>query len=212
LAEHYTVIIPDLPGHGRSEGRSGPFRFDLVAEDLLALMSEMGFSRFHAIGYSAGGITLFHMATIDPDRIDAMVIVSAPHQLVKEDILAYPVYENHPPQVHSYWQDVHPGGEAQVSKLIEGFHAVAEMTAEMSLSPEQLAAIEARTLYVGGDRDPLVPLPIVIEMYESVPDISLWILPEQGHSPIWPDWGGSENAARMFPEMVIRHLGDETLN
>ena len=209
LAEHYTVILPDLPGHGRSEGRNGPYRFDVVAGDLFELMNTLDINRFRAIGYSGGGIALFHMATVDPDRMESIVVVSAPHQLYKTDILAFPDYENHPPQVLAYWQENHPGGEAQVRKLIERFHGVANITEEMSLTCEQLSTIKARTLIVSGDRDGLVPLPMVLQMTEAIPDASLWVIPSQGHSPIWPDWGGSEYAAQVFPDVATLHLGTE---
>lgn len=207
FADDYTTIVPDLPGHGRSEGRSGPYRFDKVATDLYALMDELGMGRFRAIGYSGGGITLIHMATQEPSRIESMALVSATHVLAKADILAFPLFQDHPARAREYWLKVHPGGEAQVRELIARFHEVGDIAEEMSFTPEQLSTIEGRTLLVVGDRDGLLPLPLVMKMYQALPRAALWVIPNKGHSAIWPDWGGSEEAASIFPDVVTQFLG-----
>jgi len=74
----FEVIGPDLRGHGASTNPGGVFTFRDAARDVLALMRELGIARTKAIGLSGGGITLLHMATMAPDLIEAMVLVSAP--------------------------------------------------------------------------------------------------------------------------------------
>ena len=44
---------------------------------MFALLDHLGISRVKAIGLSMGAKTLLHMATQQPDRIEAMVLVSA---------------------------------------------------------------------------------------------------------------------------------------
>jgi len=45
---------------------------------------------------------------------------------------------------------------------------------------------------VQGDRDPLYPVEISVEMARAIPRSSLWIVPNGGHGPIggerWPDF------------------------
>jgi pimeloyl-ACP methyl ester carboxylesterase len=211
FADDYTTIVPDLPGHGRSEGRSGPYRFDRVATDLHALMDALGLGRFRAIGYSGGGIALLHMATQRPRRIEAMAIVSATHVPAKEDILAFPDFQDHPSQARAYWLTVHPGGEAQVRELIASFRALGAVVEKVHITPEELSTVKRRTLLIVGDRDPLVPLHVVTEMYQALPQSALWVIPDAGHAAIWPDWGGSDQAASIFPDVVTRFLGTEAL-
>ena len=55
----------------------------------------------------------------------------------------------------------------------------------MTFTPTYLATIRARTLIVHGDRDEFFPVSIPIEMYRSIPNSSLWIVPEGGHVPIF---------------------------
>lgn len=211
LAENYTTIVPDLPGHGSSEGGPDPYRFDEVATDVYALMDELGIDRFRAVGYSGGGIVLIHMATQEPGRIEAMAVVSAPHVHSRSTILEFPSFEDHPAQVREYWLEVHPGREAQVRRLIASFHGLSEYVEEIDVPPEELSNIEARTLIVLGDRDPVFPVPLALEMYQAIPNAALWIIPMEGHSAIWPDWGGSAEAASIFPAIVTRFLGSKPL-
>jgi pimeloyl-ACP methyl ester carboxylesterase len=211
LAEDYTTIVPDLPGHGRSGAGPDPYRFDEVAMDVYALMDKLGLDRFRAIGYSGGAIVLLHMATQEPGRIEAMAVVAAPHVHSSSRILAFPPFEDHSARVHEFWREAHPGGEAQVRRLIASFHGLSEYLEDIDVPPEELSTIEARTLIVIGDRDPSVPVPLALEMYQAIPNAALWIIPMQGHSAIWPDWGGSAEAASIFPAVVGRLLGSAPL-
>src|SRR5206468_11949289 len=74
----YRLILPDLRGHGRSTNPSGKFTFRQAALDLFALLDHLGIETVKAIGLSGGGITLLHMATLQPSRIASMIVVSAP--------------------------------------------------------------------------------------------------------------------------------------
>ena len=42
------------------------------------------------------------------------------------------------------------------------------------LTPAYLSTIEAQTLVVHGDRDPLYPAELALEMYEAIPESYLW--------------------------------------
>lgn len=211
LAEHYTTIVPDLPGHGRSGVGPDPYRFDHVAADMHAFMDVLGVGRFRAVGYSGGGIVLIHMAAQAPRRIESMAVMSATHAPAKADIVAFPSFEDQPARVKEYWLEVHPGGEGQVTKLIVAFHGLGELVEEITVTPRQLSTIESRTLVVIGDRDPLVPVHTALEMYEAIPAAALWVIPTKGHPAMWPDWGGSDEAASILPDVLTRFLGSEVL-
>jgi len=207
LSRENTLIIPDLPGHGRSTVRPGPYRLSQVSVDLFALMDKLGIDRFNVIGYSAGGITLLHMATQEPHRIRAMSVVAAAHTLTESNrdrLTNWPSFDDWGEGTREYWFDVHPGGEDQVRTLLEAMRGMAAEGDEMNFTLEELSHIEARTLLVTGDRDWLVPLDLATEMYDAIPDAALWIVPWQGHSPLLPDWGGSPEAKQIFPAIVSK--------
>ncbi|MCI4346289.1 MAG: alpha/beta fold hydrolase [Thermoplasmata archaeon] len=63
LAEHHTVLAPDLRGHGRSDTPDdSTFSFDELEGDLLELLRERGIERTHLVGLSAGAFLAVRFA------------------------------------------------------------------------------------------------------------------------------------------------------
>ena len=56
---------------------------------------------------------------------------------------------------------------------------------DMNFTPASLAAIKASTLIVYGDRDPLYPIEMALEMYRAIPRSALWVVPHAGHGPVF---------------------------
>src|SRR5271167_2734536 len=77
LAKSYRVIIPDMRGHGGSTNPASEFNHRQSALDIFALLDHLKIDKFKAIGLSGGGNTFLHMATEQPARVEAMVIISA---------------------------------------------------------------------------------------------------------------------------------------
>lgn len=77
LSRTYRVILPDLRGHGWSTNPSRKFTMRQSAEDIRALLDRLGLKNVRAMGISAGGMTLLHLATKYPDRISAMAVIGA---------------------------------------------------------------------------------------------------------------------------------------
>src|SRR5207248_9195611 len=86
----------------------------------------------------------------------------------------------------------HPGGDTQIRTLMESVRAFADSYDDLNFTPPLLSTIQARTLIVQGDRDPLYPVEISVEMARAIPRSSLWIVPGGGHGPIggerWPEF------------------------
>jgi pimeloyl-ACP methyl ester carboxylesterase len=55
----------------------------------------------------------------------------------------------------------------------------------MSFTADRLSAIGAPTLIVAGDRDPLYPVELAVELYRGIPRAFLWVVPNGGHGPIF---------------------------
>ena len=75
FSERYRLIIPDLRGHGGSTNPEGIWTTYQFAADVLALLDHLGVDRVRAVGASAGAMTLLRMATLQPDRIESMVVI-----------------------------------------------------------------------------------------------------------------------------------------
>lgn len=181
----FQFIIPDLRGHGRSGTLKNHFRHEDAAQDLLALLDHLKIPELKAVGISAGGNALLHMATKRPECIRAMVVVSATPYFPPEarEILRR-FAETLPEDQLKVLRQRHPSGEEQVQALIASTTAFAESRDDLNFTPADLAKIRARTMIVQGDRDPLYPVALSFEMHRAIPNSSLWILPNAGHGPV----------------------------
>jgi pimeloyl-ACP methyl ester carboxylesterase len=213
LGARHTVIIPDLPAHGRSNDISGEFRYSDMATRLFSLLDTLGIDSISAIGQSAGASILVHMAVQQPLRMKAIVLVAGSHRLVAagREMLGGLHLEDLPKTYHDYYRRYHPGGESQTRSLFVRLRALADNYDDFDFSPERLATIRAKTLLVWGDRDFAYPVEIALEMYRAIPNASLWVIPDQGHTPVWTWLGGSKEAEAIFPNVVLKFIADEDL-
>jgi pimeloyl-ACP methyl ester carboxylesterase len=198
----YRLITPDARGHGRSTNPEKNITHRQCAHDTLALLDHLGIQRCRAIGVSMGGNILLHMATLQPERIAAMIAVSAtmhfPEQ-ARTIMRAFPV-ENQPASEWETMRRRHKNGDAQIVALWEQCRALKDSYDDMNFTPADLARISASTLIVYGDRDPLYPVEMAVEMYRAIPSAALWVVPGGGHGPIFLD------AAPAFVHAALAHL------
>ena len=76
LAEHFRVIVPDMPGYGRSAkgvDQSDPFGY--LAETIRGLIDELGLATVHLIGNSYGGAAALRLALDTPHRVGKLVLM-----------------------------------------------------------------------------------------------------------------------------------------
>jgi pimeloyl-ACP methyl ester carboxylesterase len=187
LARQWRLIVPDLRGHGGSNNPGGAFSHRQCAGDVLALLDHLKVERCRAIGLSLGGNTLLHLATRQPDRVQAMVTVSSPSYFPREAraIMAQQTVEGRSDQEWAEMRARHRLGDDQIRALWRQARAFADSHDDMCFTPPLLATITARTLIVSGDRDPLYPLEIFVEQYRAIPRASLYVVPDGGHGPIF---------------------------
>jgi len=185
--EGYRLVVPDLRGHGRTTNPSEDFTFRQSARDVLGLMDRLGIERFKAIGLSLGAKTLLHVATQQPSRVEAMVLVSATPYFPEpaRAIMRQATEESHSEAEWTQMRQWHPQGDEQIRKIWRQMHGFADSYDDMNFTPPYLSTITARTLIVHGDRDPLYPVNLALEMFTAIPQSSLWIVPNGGHGPIF---------------------------
>lgn len=187
LSSHFRVIVPDMRGHGRSTNPLGAFTHRQAAADVSALLDRLGITRFKAIGISSGGMTLLHMATREPSRIEAMVLVGAAHHFPEQARRITRAAAEHGPRPGdmTYYRQCASRGDAQVEELATQFAGFSRSYDDVDFDAARLATIRARTLIVHGDRDEFFPVGIPVEMYAAIPASALWIVPQGSHVPIF---------------------------
>ena len=201
----FQLIIPDLRGHGRSTNPSMQFTHRQAALDVFALLEYLGVEHFKGIGISGGGNTLLHMATQQPSRIDTMVLVSATMYFAPQTraIMAQFTAESRSADEWRIMRQSHHHGDDQIRALWAQAQAFKDSYDDMNFTPPHLSVISARTLIVYGDRDPLYPANMALEMYSAIPHSALWIIPNAGHTPVFGEMSG------RFVETAITFLRGE---
>lgn len=185
FAKHYRVFVIDMRGHGQSTNPSGSFTHRQSAEDLRALMDSLAIKQARAVGFSSGGMTLLHLAVEYPDRLRALVVISATTHFPEQarEILQSASVETLPPPVLAQYQRCAAHGAGQIAELVAQFRSFGFSKTDMNLTATDLARIKAPTLIVHGDRDPFFPVAIPVAMADAIPHAALWIVPFGDHSP-----------------------------
>ena len=199
FARHFRTIPVDLRGHGRSTNPPGEFTHRQAALDVFALVDHLGIERFKAMGHSSGGMILIHMATQQPERVEAMVLVGSTVYVPEQARAKQRQTTVEDPNLD--WERLrehHKHGDDQIRALITQFHDFADSYDDINFTPPYLSTVSARTLIVHGDRDQFFPVSIPVEMYGAIPRSYLWIVPNGGHSP-------HDNHA-LFNETVLAFL------
>lgn len=82
-------------------------------------------------------------------------------------------------------RNIHFHGDEQIQMLWN--QAGTFSNDDMNFTSEMLSKVKTKTLIVQGDRDPIYPIELTIEMYKSMPNSYLWIIPNGEHVPISAD-------------------------
>jgi pimeloyl-ACP methyl ester carboxylesterase len=77
LSEHFTVLAPDLLGHGESDKTKGDYSLGAMASTLRDLIVGLGYKRATVVGQSYGGGIAMQFAYQYPERCERLVLVDA---------------------------------------------------------------------------------------------------------------------------------------
>jgi len=81
--------------------------------------------------------------------------------------------------------------------------AFADSYDDVNFTPPYLSTITADTLIVFGDRDPLYPVSMALELHRAIPRSYLWVVPNGAHGPVFGD------AASRFSNTALGFLRGE---
>jgi len=76
LARHFTLILPDNRGSGRSKAKRRPRSTADLSVDFVELLDHLQLERAHVIGLSFGGIVAQRLAIDHATRVNRLVLVS----------------------------------------------------------------------------------------------------------------------------------------
>ena len=74
LAGRHRLIVPDTRAHGRSTDTDGPFGYEQLSNDIVALMDNLAIDRAHIVGWSDGGVIGLELAMRYPERVHKLAV------------------------------------------------------------------------------------------------------------------------------------------
>src|SRR2546421_6091303 len=73
LQRSFRILRYDQRGHGDTDAPQGRYTFDLLVDDVVALLDALSIERTHFAGLSMGGVTALGLAKRHPNRLDRIV-------------------------------------------------------------------------------------------------------------------------------------------
>lgn len=77
----WRIAIPDQRGYGESSKPEAVtcYALDTLADDVMGIARHTGASRFSLVGHDLGGMVAWHLAAREPEVIERLAILNAPH-------------------------------------------------------------------------------------------------------------------------------------
>ncbi len=211
LAETRRVIVPEMQGHGRTADIDRPIAYEVMADDVAALIRHLGIDEADIFGFSMGGGVALQLAIRHPGSVRRLVAASA--SFTSDG--AQPELNEMVPGITPESFAGSPIEEAylKVAPNPEDFPQLVEKLKRLDTTPfawpaEDVRGIEAPTMVVVGDAD-AIRLEHAVEMFRllgggAMGDLSgfsghqLVVLPGTAHF-IPPGSGVLDRAEWLLP-------------
>jgi pimeloyl-ACP methyl ester carboxylesterase len=204
LAEHFRVIAPDTRGAGKTVHPGGTVTFDLLADDVLALIDALELDRPLIGGFSEGGITATAVAMRRPGSVRAVVNHAgydvlnpkAPTFAMMRQMLGGSpdaAHANPDAAARFFSQSAEMQGAFELMKADEDggqgadhWREYLQLAFHRTTQPpgytfEDLRTVTAPTLIIVGDRDEFCSVEEGVTAYRALPEGELAVVPNTGH-------------------------------
>jgi pimeloyl-ACP methyl ester carboxylesterase len=180
VAQHHQVIVMDSRGHGRSTRDSRPYGYDLMADDVVALLDYLKIARAAVVGWSDGGIIGLDLAIRYPSRVSKVFAFAAntdPSGVIPgvEKNPTFAAFINRAGDEYRAMSAT-PG---QYDAFVAAISKMWDTQPHWSLA--QLHAIDATVLVADGDHDEAIKRPHTERIAAAIPRAGLLILPNTSH-------------------------------
>ena len=180
LAPHHRVIVVDSRGHGRSSRDDRPFGYDLMADDVVALLDTLKIQRADIVGWSDGGIIGLDLAMRHADRVGRVFAFAANSVTsgVEPDVEKNPTFARFIARAGVDYAALSP-----TPKQYDAFVAqIGHMWASQpKWTDAQLATIKAAVIIADGDHDEAIKRAHTEYLAATIPGAGLLILPNASH-------------------------------
>lgn len=198
-------------GHGDSDRPTTGYRTRDFVEDLRLFIDALQIGEAVIVGASSGGFTVRSFAAMHPERTAGLVLLGSPATLTgRPNPFAELKDPINPGFVNSFAESVlsrPASAEALDSMVAENLKVPARVWLETSNGlleetfPGELAKIQAPTLIVWGEQDPIITNEDQLALAEAIKGSKLIMHPGAGHMLYWEE-----------PALIARDIVDFLIN
>lgn len=218
LEAHYNVLVYDTRGHGDSDAPEGPYSFNELVSDVVALMNRFDIAQADFMGLSLGGMTGLGLALAHSKRIKRLICcdarADAPEPFAKswderiaavstggmEAVLEGTMERWFTPAFRKREKDTIREIDAMfLQTSIAGYKGCAQALKTLNYL-QDLGRIGVPTLYVGGSEDVSAPPAVMREMAEATPGAGFAEIADAAHI-------ANINNQKAFDAAIANFLG-----
>ena len=174
FAKNYKVILADSRAQGKSVDKGDSLSYEMMTDDLNAMLDTLHLNNCYVIGWSDGGINGLLLAMRHPDKVKKLAVTGANlwPEATAVDPFIYNWAKNYYDSLKKLPTSPNNIGNIKLTRLL---------AFEPHITTKQLQKIKCPTLVIGGDHDVILPQHTML-IAQSIPNSYLWILPNSGHS------------------------------
>ncbi len=199
LARRYRVLRHDTRGHGGSVTPPGPYTMDMLADDVLGLVSHVGAARYFVVGISLGGLEALAVGLRHPPGLAGIAICDSRIDVPPEGAKAMddrvrlaraqgmtPIAEAMvqrwftPPTLAAKPAYLEAVRHMLLATSVEGFAGCTDAIKHSGLS-DRVAALRVSALLIAGDQDAALPIDLMRDVQSLMPGALAAVIPGAGH-------------------------------
>ena len=213
LSQRYKCITIDHRTFGYSRDvKDGPGRRAFV-QDLTGLLDHLGIQKAALVGQSMGGTTVLGFASAHPDRVSALIMSDTTGGYTNPEMAE--LRRRLAPGAASLDRAFAPDFAKREPARAFLYREISSLTSAYNPPPPAATGAPARStdigpvlagkiplLFIVGEQDQLIPLPIIEAMHKSMPGSQLVKVPGSGHSVYWEK---PDDYNRILLEFLQKH-------
>jgi len=194
----FSVLVPDLPGHGRSDGPALSSIAEM-ADWTAALLTAAGASKAHLVGHSMGSLIALEAAARHPDKVSALSLIGTAATMTVGPDLLKAAEANDPAAVDmvSIWGLgftaelggslapglwMHGGAQRTLQSCAPGvLHSDLAACNAYADALASAAKVKVPTTVILGERDMMTPAKAGKALAAAIPNARTVVLPGAGH-------------------------------
>jgi pimeloyl-ACP methyl ester carboxylesterase len=176
FSKTHRVISVDSRAQGKSADSGDSLSYEMMADDLGALLDKLGVDSCDVIGWSDGGINALLLAMRHPQKVRKLAITGTnlwpDTTAIEPALFQWMISAEDSLAKVPQTQDV-KGQRKLLNLMIFNPH----------IATADLKKVQVPVLVIGGDNDVILPRHTLV-IAEAIPRSHLWILPDSGHSTV----------------------------